>query len=78
MIDLDRGACRSVDPAVFYQDGALAEALAKRICAGCEVRLDCLVFALSTGNLDGVWGGLTAREREPHNALNPPPDAPMS
>ena len=29
----------------------------------CDVRLDCLAFALRTEDLDGIWGGLTGAER---------------
>ncbi|WP_336873902.1 WhiB family transcriptional regulator [Rhodococcus qingshengii] len=36
---------------------------AKRVCAGCEVRVDCLAFALANDERFGVWGGLTASER---------------
>jgi WhiB family transcriptional regulator, redox-sensing transcriptional regulator len=39
------------------------EARAKAICAGCEVRSDCLDFALSRLDKFGVWGGLTEDER---------------
>jgi len=57
--------CRGVDPEVFYpvsdDDDAAEEA--KSICALCPVREPCLEFALSTREKDGVWGGLTERER---------------
>lgn len=38
-------------------------ARAKVICASCPVRDDCLAFAIETNQPDGVWGGLTAKER---------------
>ncbi|HEV2256553.1 MAG TPA: WhiB family transcriptional regulator [Streptosporangiaceae bacterium] len=38
---------------------------AKAICAGCQVRRDCLAFALRTHQVHGVWGGLSERERYP-------------
>jgi len=63
MIDLDRGACRETELAVFFPEDDAEEDHAKRICARCEVRLDCLALALRTPNLDGIWGGLSARER---------------
>jgi len=57
--------CRGVDPEVFYpvsdDDDAADEA--KSICALCPVREPCLEFALSTREKNGVWGGLTERER---------------
>jgi WhiB family transcriptional regulator, redox-sensing transcriptional regulator len=57
--------CRGVDPEVFYpvsdDDDAAEEA--KSVCALCPVREPCLEFALSTREKNGVWGGLTERER---------------
>jgi len=63
MINLDRGACRETESAVFFPEDDGHEDHAKDICARCEVRLDCLALALRTPNLDGIWGGLSARER---------------
>ncbi len=65
MINLDRGACRTVDPAVMNPDpgDAVAEGTAKQLCGRCEVRLECLAVALRSGALSGVWGGLTEAER---------------
>jgi WhiB family redox-sensing transcriptional regulator len=57
--------CRGVDPEVFYpvsDDDEDAEE-AKSICALCPVREACLEFALTTREKNGVWGGLTERER---------------
>jgi len=54
MIDLAHGACREVAVATFLADDDAGREEAKRICAGCEVRLDCLALALSTIRLDGV------------------------
>jgi hypothetical protein len=53
---------------------------AKAICAGCQVRRDCLAFALRTHQVHGVWGGLSEQERYPlwpatlawWNAAKPP------
>jgi WhiB family redox-sensing transcriptional regulator len=39
------------------------EAEAKAICAGCPVRLECLAYALDSGEAYGVWGGLSEDER---------------
>ena len=61
----DWGRCRSLDPAIFHPDegdDALA-AEAKAICAPCPVRAACLDHALAARENEGIWGGLTARER---------------
>ncbi len=57
--------CRGVDPAIFYpvsEDESAAEA-AKEICNACPVREVCLDHALARREKEGVWGGLTERER---------------
>jgi Transcription factor WhiB len=36
---------------------------AKHICHSCPVEGACLEWALTTGEPDGIWGGLTPRER---------------
>jgi WhiB family transcriptional regulator, redox-sensing transcriptional regulator len=63
------GACRSVDPDLFFplsSTGPAAKqiARAKLICAGCRVRRECLEFALSHAQTYGIWGGTTADERQ--------------
>lgn len=58
-----RGACRGLDPDVFYPPSDEEAAEAKAICATCTVREPCLEFALSTREAEGIWGGTTSRER---------------
>ncbi|AEI11847.1 WhiB family transcriptional regulator [Cellulomonas gilvus] len=57
-------AC-SDDPELFFPASSLhvaqAEA-AKRVCAGCPARRDCLTFAL-THAVHGIWGGTTEADR---------------
>lgn len=58
-----RGACRGLDPDIFYPLDEDEPDEAKAICAICPVREPCLEFALSSREAEGVWGGATARER---------------
>jgi WhiB family redox-sensing transcriptional regulator len=37
---------------------------AKAVCARCEVRRECLEYALATKEPYGIWGGLTEIERK--------------
>jgi WhiB family redox-sensing transcriptional regulator len=37
---------------------------AKRVCAMCSVRRECLEYALSMREPYGIWGGLTELERK--------------
>jgi len=59
----NRGACNGLDPAVFFPDSEENAEEAKSICAECVVRLSCLEHALAVRERDGVWGGLTEKER---------------
>ena len=36
---------------------------AKKVCRGCEVRAECLEYALEHDERFGIWGGLSERER---------------
>lgn len=59
----EQGLCAQVGWAAFFPEkGEPAEA-AKRICAGCGVRAECLEYALTERIAEGVWGGTTERER---------------
>jgi WhiB family redox-sensing transcriptional regulator len=58
-----RGACRGVDPDIFYPPSDEEAGPAKAICAQCPVREACLEYALANRERDGVWGGATERER---------------
>ena len=58
-----RGACRGLDPAIFYPSSDEDAEQAKSICATCPVREPCLEYALTAREHDGVWGGATERER---------------
>ncbi len=58
-----RGACRGLDPEIFYPASDEEADEAKAVCAECQVRKACLEFALDTREAEGIWGGTTARER---------------
>ena len=60
--------CRSVDPELFFPNGTggtITSAInnAKKVCASCLVRTECLDWAVETGQYNGVWGGLDEKER---------------
>lgn len=63
------GACLSADPDLFFPisshgPGERQIAKAKTICAGCQVRQECLEFALSHDQMHGIWGGTTPEDRQ--------------
>ena len=55
--------CAQVDPDLFYPESGAPNRDAKRVCGGCEVRAQCLAYALAHRERFGVWGGTTERER---------------
>lgn len=57
--------CSQADPECFFPEKGESTANAKRICAGCDVREQCLEWALDNRERFGVFGGLSERERRP-------------
>jgi WhiB family redox-sensing transcriptional regulator len=55
--------CAETDPEAFFPEKGGSTKDAKRVCRNCEVRAQCLDFALATDQRFGIWGGLSERER---------------
>lgn len=55
--------CSQIDPDLFYPEKGASTREAKRICTVCEVREQCLQYALDHVERFGIWGGLSERER---------------
>jgi WhiB family redox-sensing transcriptional regulator len=55
--------CAQVDPEIFFPEKGQPTRDAKKICATCDVREQCLQWAITANQRHGVLGGLTARER---------------
>ncbi|HLE80221.1 MAG TPA: WhiB family transcriptional regulator [Dehalococcoidia bacterium] len=81
----ERAACKGRRSSLFFAEQGsrkkarlAAERIAKRICARCPVRKDCLISALSNEKIPmplddtrtlyydtwGIWGGTNRRERD--------------
>ena len=58
-----RANCLGVDPDLFFPERGASTREAKEVCRGCEVRMECLEYALIHGEKFGIWGGLSERER---------------
>lgn len=56
-------ACRGMGADLFHPERGGNGNAAKQVCAGCQVREECLDDAMKTG-FPGVWGGLSGRERK--------------
>ena len=59
----ERALCAQTDPEAFFPEKGGSTREAKRICSGCEVRAECLEYALANDERFGIWGGLSERER---------------
>ena len=55
--------CAETDPEAFFPEKGGSTREAKRVCVGCDVRAECLEFALANDERFGIWGGLSERER---------------
>jgi WhiB family transcriptional regulator, redox-sensing transcriptional regulator len=64
-------ACRDEDPKLFFgpnrfepkRDRLQREAMAKAVCGTCPALEACRQYALTQGELYGVWGGLGEADR---------------
>lgn len=59
----DYAACAEADPEAWFPEKGGSTREAKRVCAGCFVRQQCLEYALASDQGFGVWGGKSERER---------------
>ncbi len=59
----ERALCSQTDPEAFFPEKGGSTREAKKICTGCEVRAECLEYALAHDERFGIWGGLSERER---------------
>ena len=55
--------CAQTDPEAFFPEKGGSTRDAKKICSSCEVRAQCLEYALENDERFGIWGGLSERER---------------
>ena len=72
----DDAFCKGVGPTAFYShnEGDLGHNIAEsrlavmstkdRFCSKCQVSIECLEYALKRNERDGIWGGMTERERQ--------------
>ena len=55
--------CAQTDPEAFFPEKGGSTRDAKKICTTCEVKAECLEYALQNDERFGIWGGLSERER---------------
>jgi WhiB family transcriptional regulator, redox-sensing transcriptional regulator len=66
----DLALCAETDPEAFFPEIGQSARTAQQVCGACDVRAECLEYALKHAIRHGVWGGMSERER--HKLL--PPD----
>ncbi|MER5608227.1 WhiB family transcriptional regulator [Micromonospora tulbaghiae] len=59
----ERSLCSQTDPEAFFPEKGGSTREAKRVCSRCEVKTECLGYALGHDERFGIWGGLSERER---------------
>ena len=59
----EQALCAQTDPEAFFPEKGGSTREAKRVCLACEVRTQCLDYALANDERFGIWGGLSERER---------------
>jgi WhiB family transcriptional regulator, redox-sensing transcriptional regulator len=59
----ERALCAQTDPEAFFPEKGGSTREAKKVCIGCDVRGECLEYALAHDERFGIWGGLSERER---------------
>jgi WhiB family redox-sensing transcriptional regulator len=59
----ERALCAQTDPEAFFPEKGGSTREAKKVCGSCEVRSECLDYALAHDERFGIWGGLSERER---------------
>jgi WhiB family transcriptional regulator, redox-sensing transcriptional regulator len=60
---MDHARCRTLTPQEFFPSDGVGVEVAKRVCAECAVKAECLEYALTYRIDHGVWGGCSERER---------------
>ena len=59
----ERALCAQTDPEAFFPEKGGSTREAKKVCTSCDVRAECLDYALANDERFGIWGGLSERER---------------
>ncbi len=59
----DGANCTGANADLFFPERGASTRTAKGICRECQVREECLEFAITTGEKFGIWGGMSERER---------------
>jgi WhiB family redox-sensing transcriptional regulator len=56
--------CRGLNASAFFPSDASGVESARRVCAECSVRTECLDYSLDNRLDHGIWGGTSERQRQ--------------
>ena len=61
---VEEANCAQTDPNLFFPENGDSKASKKalKICALCTISKDCLEYAVTNNEEDGIWGGATPNE----------------
>jgi WhiB family redox-sensing transcriptional regulator len=63
LLSQERALRAQTDPEAFFPEKGGSTREAKKVCLTCDVRAECLDYALQHDERFGIWGGLSERER---------------
>lgn len=55
--------CAQIDYEIFFPEKGEPTTIAKEICQSCDVREQCLAYAIAAREKHGIWGGKLPHER---------------
>ena len=59
----ERALCAQIGFELFFPETNRVPREAKRVCGMCEVSVECLDYAVTNCEKEGVWGGKSPHER---------------
>src|SRR3978361_917104 len=59
----DQALCAQTDPEAFFPEKGGSTREAKKVCRSCDVRAECLEYALENDGRVGMGGGMSGRGR---------------
>lgn len=61
---MEEALCAQTDPDIFYPEKGGSTAPATSVCANCQVRSECLEYAVTNDIRHGIWGGTSDNDRK--------------
>jgi WhiB family redox-sensing transcriptional regulator len=58
-----KALCAQTDPELFFPEKGGSTVAPKQVCQSCDVRAECLEYALEHGIGFGIWGGMSEQQR---------------